>query len=380
VNGAPRRRRFSTHPFELGLFSFNVAGGLAQTTSEIWDASWENNVAVARLAEEAGLEFLLPLGRWRGHRDYPLESDAEGGSFETLTWASGLLALTERIAIFGTLHVGYVNPMFAAKQVVTAHHIGRGRFGLNVVSGTVPADYAMFGIPFADHDARYDYTEEWVTVAKRIWTERVPFDHDGRYFQLKSVLAKPKPYGRELPMLISAGHSHRGREFAVRHADALFTSITELENAPAELAAARSSAPDGAAVPIYGSGHLICRPTRKEADDYHQYLVYELGHWEGLDELVALKSQNRTMPFASIQRFKERIISGGGTFAVRGSYDEVAQTFKELHDAGMDGMAIALVDYIADFPAVRDEVLPRLERLGLRNARTPAADGELLTR
>ena len=167
-------------------------------------------------------------------------------------------------------------------------------------------------------------------------------------------------------MLISAGHSHRGRAFAMRHADALFTSITEMENARAELAAARAGAPDGDAVPIYGSGHLICRRTSREADEYHRYVVDELGHWDGLDELVALKSQNRTMPFASIRRFKERIISGGGTFAIRGSYDGVAEQFRQLQAAGLDGMAVALVDYLADLPALRDEVIPRLERLGLR--------------
>lgn len=361
-----RRRRFSSNAFELGLFSFNVSGGLTQAKSDIWDLSWEKNLELARLAEDAGLEFLLPLGRWSSVRPYTAERNDEGGAFETLTWAAGLLAATSRIAIFGTLHVGYVNPVFAAKQIVTAHHIGRGRFGLNVVSGTSPSDYAMFGIPFEDHDGRYDYTEEWVTVAKRIWTEAVPFDHTGKYFTLRGVLEKPKPFGGRQPMLISAGHSHRGRAFAVRHADALFTSITEYENAAAELSAARAMSDDGESVPIYGSGHLICRTTRKETDEYYHHLVYDLGYWDGVENFVAQKTQNRTMPYTSIRALEERIISGGGTFLVRGDYDDVAQSFKQLHDAGMDGMAVALVDYIADFPALRDEVIPRMQRLGLR--------------
>lgn len=363
---AQRRRRFGTNAFALGLFSFNVAGGLTQTKSEIWDASWENNVTAARLAEDAGLEFLLPLGRWRGMKDFPNETEAEGGTFECLVWAAGILAETQRIAVFGTLHVGYVNPVFAAKQIVTAHHIGRGRFGLNVVSGTIAPDYAMMGIPFDDHDARYDYTEEWVTIVKRIWTETEPFDHAGTYFNLQRVLEKPKPYGGEAPMLISAGHSSRGRSFAIRHADALFTSFTEAENLAHELRTARAASQDGERVPIYASGHLITRPTQKECDEYYHYLVYELGHWEGVEETVALRNQHRTMPVGSIQRLRERVISGNGTYCVRGGYDEVAQQFKELHEAGLDGMAIALVDYVADFPAVRDEILPRLERLGLR--------------
>jgi hypothetical protein len=44
----------------------------------------------------------------------------------------------------------------------------------------------------------------------------------------------------------------------------------------------------------------------------------------------------------------------------------VVQKFKELNDAGLDGMAVGLVNYIDDFPLLRDEVLPRMERVGLR--------------
>jgi len=298
-------------------------------------------------------------------RGYPAESDDEGGSFETLTWASGILALTERIAVFGTLHVAYVNPLFASKQIVTAHHIGRGRFGLNVVSGTTPLDFQMFGVPFGDHDARYDYTEEWVAIVKRIWSESEPFDHTGKHFNLKSVLAKPKPYRGELPMLISAGASHRGRAFAVHNADALFTAISNFETIEEELRVARALRPDDR-VPVYASGHLVCRPTTKEADEYYRYLVYELGYWEGVEEAVALRVQNRTVPYNSLQRLREQIISGNGTFAVRGSYDDVVAQFKALYERGLDGMAVALADYIEDFPPLRDEVLPRMERLGLR--------------
>ena len=51
-----------------------------------------------------------------------------------------------------------------------------------------------------------------------------------------------------------------------------------------------------------------------------------------------------------------------------GSYDEVAATFKRLADAGLDGMALASVNYVQEMPIIRDELLPRLERLGLRAA------------
>jgi alkanesulfonate monooxygenase SsuD/methylene tetrahydromethanopterin reductase-like flavin-dependent oxidoreductase (luciferase family) len=366
VSAAGRPRRFSDNSFELGLFSHNVHNGMAQLKVQLWDASFENSLRVSQLAEEAGFEFLLPLGRWRGPRDWPAEPEDMGGSFESLVWAGGVLAATRRIMVFGTLHVAYINPVFAAKQIVTAHHIGKGRFGLNVVSGTVARDFGMFGLVPNDHDTQYDYTEEWVTIAKRVWTENEPFDHDGTFFHLRDVISKPKPYGGSYPMLISAGHSHRGRAFAMRHADALFTSFSEIDTAPEEIRMARAAVAGGDAIPIYSSSHLVCRPTRKEADEWYRHLVYDLGAWEGIEEAVRKRTANRTLPYASIDRLKERLISGTGTFLVKGGYDDCAATYKALHDMGLNGIAVGMNDYGTELPVFCDEIMPRLERLGIR--------------
>jgi dimethylsulfone monooxygenase len=359
-----RRRRFGPNAFELGVFSHNVQNGMAKLKQVIWPSTWAQNVEIARLAEEAGLEFILPLGHWKGARGYPAEADDEGGSYETLTWASGLLSATTRIAVFGTVHVAYLHPVFAAKQSVTAHHIGSGRFGLNVVSGN--HDPGMFGMHLEDHDALYDYAEEWVTIVKRLWSEHVPFDFSGRYFNLTDVLGKPKPFDGQSPMLISAGHSHRGRAFAMQHADSLFTAITELQNAREEISTARASSPDGERVPVYGSSHLVCRPTRKEAEEYYHYLAHELGDWTGIDDALARWLRGRTAPISDVERLKERIITGVGTFLALGSYDDVAETYRQLHEAGLDGIAVGMIDYADTFDRLRDEVLPRLERMGLR--------------
>jgi dimethylsulfone monooxygenase len=367
---------FGSNAFELGIFSSNVQNGMAQFKTEVWNASWENNLKLAQLADEAGLEFFLPLGRWRaGIRGVRRFAPDAYGAFETLTWAAGLLAATQHIAVFGTLHVAYVNPVFAAKQIVTAHHIGRGRFGLNVVSGTIAEEFAMFGLVPGDHDSQYDYTDEWVAIAKRIWSESEPFDHNGTYFNLRNVLENPKPYGGQLPMLISAGASLRGRTFAIQNTDALFTMLTEIENASREVAGARATSDRGRDVPVYCSAHLVCRPTRKEAEDYYHYLVYELGEWAGVEESAARRVKNAgDVPYASLQRLKERFVSGLGTLLVIGSYDDAAQTFKDLHAAGLDGAAVALINYLDDFVAFRDEILPRLERFGLRKPLTRLPD------
>ena len=88
----PSTRMQNANRFKLGLFATNCSGGLAMTkVPERWDASWDNALTANRLAEAAGLEFTLPIARWHGYRG---ETDTEGSSYETLTWAAGTLAAT----------------------------------------------------------------------------------------------------------------------------------------------------------------------------------------------------------------------------------------------------------------------------------------------
>ena len=371
MTAAPNRMQ-NRNRLKLGLFGLNCSGGLTMTKApERWDPSWENNLHATRLADEAGLEFVLPIARWLG---YLGETDTEGTSFETLTWASALLAATEGISVFGTLHVGLIHPVFAAKQIVTAHHVGAARFGLNVVSGWNEGEYEMFNARLLEHDERYAYSDEWVDLAKRVWSSEEPFDVDGTYFQLKGVLSKPKPYDGVTPLIMSAGSSSAGRAFAAKHADCLFTDIIDLDKLPVEVAGLRSAA-SPRSIGCYGSGHVFARATAAEAADYYHYIVHEQGDWEGAEHIVSvrIKGGGQSLPAEAVRQMKERHLAGIGSFPLVGSYDEVAATLQRLSDAGLDGMALGLVNYIDEFPVLRDELLPRLERLGLREPRDLAS-------
>ena len=94
------------------------------------------------------------------------------------------------------MHVPLVNPVFAAKAVVDADHIGHGRFGLNVVSGWNVGEFKMFGVELRDHDERYGYSEEWLAIVKRIWAETAPFDHRRQIFPPAGVLGQAQAVGR----------------------------------------------------------------------------------------------------------------------------------------------------------------------------------------
>jgi alkanesulfonate monooxygenase SsuD/methylene tetrahydromethanopterin reductase-like flavin-dependent oxidoreductase (luciferase family) len=352
--------------FKLGLFGMNCSGSIATTAPERWQAGWEENLEAARMADEAGLEFLLPIARWLG---YGGQTDRQGTSFETLSWASALLAATKDIVAFSTVHVPLVNPIFAAKSMVTADHVGRGRCGLNIVSGWNIEEFGMFGVPLREHDERYDYSSEWATIVKRVWSETEPFDFEGKYFNLKNVGAKPKPWGTGRPMLMSAGSSPAGRKFAVENADCLFMVIGEEKNLADDVSQVRAL-DKAQKIGVYASGHLICRPTPRETKDYYHYLVHETGDREAAENVIAKRTAGGSQSLSKELMLKmiERVISGGGTYPVVGSYDEVADKLSRFADAGLDGMALVLVNYVREMPVLRDEVLPRLERLKLRTA------------
>ena len=357
-----RTRMQNRNRFKLGLFGMNCSGSVATTAPERWNAGWQENRKAAQLADAAGIEFLLPIARWLG---YGGATDRQGTSFETLGWASALLAATKDIAIFATVHVPLVNPIFAAKSCVTADHVGRGRFGLNVVSGWNVEEFAMFGANLLAHDYRYGYTEEWLSIVKRIWSETDPFNYGGKYFNLKNVCGKPKPWNGSRPLLMSAGSSPEGRSFATRHADCLFMVIADEAKLADEISALHANR---AGLGVFASGHLICRPTAKETQEYYHYLVHEKGDWEAAEAAVRKRvaGDGRSLPQERLHAMMERFISGGGTFPVIGSYEEVVATLKRLADSGLDGMALASVNYVQEMPVIRDELLPRLERLGLR--------------
>jgi len=357
--------------FKIGVFAANASGGIAATTvPERWQPTWENNKKIAQMADAAGLEFMLPLGRWAG---YGGTTDHNGTSLETLTWASGVLACTKNIKAFSTLHVALIHPVFAAKQMVTADHIGNGRFGLNIVCGWNADEFGMFGKPIGSHESRYQLGEEWFEVVKRIWTETEPFDHDGDFFQMQNVRAMPKPISKPWPTTMCAGQSGAGLDFAVRHADYLFRGIQVMDTAKDELKKVQQNAADlGRKVGIFTNAYVVCRPTEKEAEDYHQY--YAVDHAdEGAVDTIFVGRGLRDDPNLSADtkaELRRRIAAGNSAFPIVGTPDQVADKMKQLSDLGFAGIAMGLVNYVEHFPYFRDEVLPRLERLGLRR---PAA-------
>src|SRR5882672_6734716 len=354
--------------FKLAVFGSNCSSGRAATTvPERWPNTFEENIRLAQMADAAGLECLVPIGRWKG---YGGATNFEGSTFETLTWACGLLAATQRLTVFGTVHVPLFPPVLAAKQIVTADHIGRGRFGLNIVCGWNQAEFDMFGLAQDPHDDRYARGQEWLEVLLRLWAEDAPFDYHGRYYQLRGVVGQPRPWGGRRPILMNAGNSEAGRTFGARSCDLVFDQPHYLDQARDRILGVRRLArAQGKAIQVFTSGAVVCRPTQREADEYFHSFAVEHRDEGAIDTLLNLylsPANQRAMTRTEAEHLRARYGAGYGGLLAVGDPDTVVGTFQQLADAGFDGLCFSVVAYNDELPYLIQEVLPRLERLGLR--------------
>jgi dimethylsulfone monooxygenase len=361
----------SANRLKLGLFGANCSSGPAVTLApERWSGSWPDCLRLAQMADEAGIEFMLPIGRWKG---YGGDTDYQGATFETVTWACGLLAKTRRLTVFGTVHAPLVAPLIAAKQFVTADHIGEGRFGLNVVCGWNAGEFEMFGATLRDHEARYEYAQEWLDVIKLAWSAREDFDFDGRFISVKGARAKPKPYGGTRPLVMNAGASPTGQAFAIRNCDALFSNVSNgisFDETTRHVKNVRALArQQGREIDVYTVGVVTCRPTAEEAEAYYRHCIVDNADWRAVDSILAMRHvTSETHPPEEFQRLRNHQANGMGGLPMIGDPDTVASQMARLAAAGLTGIAISFINYLDELPYFCAEVLPRLARLGLRTA------------
>jgi alkanesulfonate monooxygenase SsuD/methylene tetrahydromethanopterin reductase-like flavin-dependent oxidoreductase (luciferase family) len=356
---------------QIGLFGANCSSGRSATrVPERWSGSWPDCLRLARMADDFGIDFMLPIARWKG---YGGATDFHGTTLETITWASGLLASTARITVFGTVHAPLFNPVIAAKELVTADHIGGGRLGVNLVVGWNEGEFEMFGVRQRDHEARYTFAQEWLDAVKQAWSHEGDFDFQGEFLQLKRVRAYPKPYGGTRPIIMNAGSSPTGRAFALRNCDAFFTatagSRTSLEGNVAKVREIEEEARRyGREIAVYTVGHVICRRNQQEADDYYRHAIIDNADWGAVEATMALRNitteNHSPEEYAARRLFFAANAIGGYPFV--GTPDRVADLLTTISEAGMRGIAVSFVNFLDELPYFAAEVLPRLASRGIR--------------
>ncbi len=357
---------FDDEQFKLGFFSANCSSGMAVTkVKERWVNSWENNLQLAQMADAAGIDFMLPIARWIG---YGGETNFHGSVLETMTWAAGLLSHTNRISVIATIHTAANHPVVVAKQIATIDHIGQGRAGLNIVAGWNQPEYEALGIELPDdHETRYGFAQEWYDIIKKLWTANEAFDWHGKYFNLKEVYSFPHPVTK-IPPIVNAAGSGIGRDFATKNANFLFTPAIDLSRSKEEISELKELAKEkGRDVDVLTFSTVVCRSTQKEAEQYLEHYAQKNADWEAVDNLVRLQfAHAQSFPHDLLALIRDRMAAGHGGFPLVGTPRAVADGIEQLVEAGFGGTTLAMVDYTREFPYFRDNVLPILEKRGLR--------------
>ena len=156
----------------------------------------------------------------------------------------GLIAgVTDRIGLGATYSTTYYSPFHVARTFATLDHLTGGRAAWNVVTSVNDAEAQNFGVDtILGHNERYDRADEFLEATCGLWDtwddDAVVLDrtggefadpakvrelnHHGKWFDVRGPLTVPRsPQGR--PVLLQAGSSGRGRDFAARWAELIFT-------------------------------------------------------------------------------------------------------------------------------------------------------------
>jgi alkanesulfonate monooxygenase SsuD/methylene tetrahydromethanopterin reductase-like flavin-dependent oxidoreductase (luciferase family) len=232
----------------------------------------------------------------------------------------------------------------------------------------------MFGVQQLEHEARYAYAQDWIDAIKMAWGPGEDFDFDGEHIKLKKVRAKPKPYGGSRPLIMNAGSTPTGQAFALRNTDAYFTATSESRTGGVEatkkmIAGIKDAAAAvGREIEVFTVGQVVCRPTQKEAEDYYRYAVIEMADWGSVDRMLEIKNITpATVGAEEYQKKREYFASRAiGGYPFVGSPDHVAGELANLSRGGVRGIGFSMINWLHELPLFRDEVLPRLERLGVR--------------
>ncbi|MCX5225292.1 NtaA/DmoA family FMN-dependent monooxygenase [Streptomyces sp. NPDC006553] len=201
--------------------------------SQIDFSSFEH---LARTAERGLFDFFfLAEGlRLREHNGRIHDLDVVGRP-ESVTVLNALAAVTDRLGLAGTVNATFNEPYELARRLASLDHLSAGRAAWNVVTSSdafTGENFRRGG--YLDRADRYTRAAEFLATARELWDSwtpegrQRPFVHSGPQFGIEGEFTVPRsPQGH--PVVIQAGDSAEGREFAASAADVIFTRHSTLE-------------------------------------------------------------------------------------------------------------------------------------------------------
>ncbi len=359
-----RRARVEARNFMIGLFMPTMSGG--------WTVSRATNLEshryqflrkLALTADAYRLDYVFMGGGYTPPTANPFRF--RDRITDAISLAAAFGALTTNPMVIATIHILYRHaPLFIAKLAAGIDEITDGGFGINVVCGLSPDAPLMFDIPDLGHDERYAAAAEFVTIMQRQWTSSEPVNFDGRHYRTRGAFLDTKPVQQPWPLLVNAGFSEAGKNFAAGQCDWIFiisdrpTDYASVARRVADIKARAARA--GRSVKVCMHPYVICRETEREVQEVRDHIINNVD-----SETLRRQYQAYMGPHAMTQshRQTQRVLEDFiflGTFQVFGTPAQVADKLIRLKQAGCDGVHLVFFDWENDLKFFCERVLPAI--------------------
>lgn len=313
----------------------------------------------AQVHEKAGFDAVLV-----GYTS----SSAEG--FQVAQYTA---AHTDRLKFLVAHRPGFVSPTLAARTAATFDALTEGRLWLHIISGGADGEQRRDG-DWLGHDERYERTDEYLTILRRVWTSEKPFDFEGRFYHVRKAFSEVRAAQQPHVPLYFGGASEAAVRVGAKHCDvyALFGEPRAAVHKMMEWIRTEAARHDRK--PRFNvSFRPIIAPTEGAAWDKARRIR---AHLESAPQHlpVAMEAEfsRRLLQLAEEgEVYDERLWTGlvkvsganGNTTALVGTPEQVAQAIVAYYDLGVRGVLIRGFDPVADAEEFGKELIPCIRAL-----------------
>ena len=298
------------------------------------------------------------------------------GPSATLTIAYAA-AHTERIHYMLAHRPGFTVPTLAARQIATLDQFSGGRLGVHFISGGSDAEQRRDG-DYLDHDQRYERTDEYLTLLRKLWTSDKPFDHEGQHYRFEAGFSEVKPLQQPHVPVYFGGASEAAIPVAGKHADvyALWgESLDQVKELTTRVRA--EAAKHGRQVRFSVSFRPILADTEGAAWDRAERILQETRRLrvqagyarggpqqsEGARRLLAAAEKGTRVDKRLWTAIAQETGARSNSTALVGTPEQVADALLDYHDLGVTTFLIRGFDPLEDAIDFGRELIPRTRAL-----------------
>lgn len=343
----------------IGYIGFNNGSETQSAVrSRALDVDYVNAAALAQ--EEGGFDrVLIPFG---------------SNSPESQIVAAHAAAITDTLGFLVAHRPGFTQPTVAARQLATLDQLSNGRVAVHIITGGADEEMARDGDTRTVKAERYARTDEYLSILRQEWTAAQPFDHQGKFYDIRQAFSAIKP--DNLPVFFG-GSSDEAIEVAGRHADVYALWGETLEAVQDTVRAVRKSASRYGRNPGFS---LSLRPVIADTEEEAWRRAAEIEEQVRENRVAAglpvsghrppNAGSLRLLDTASANRRDTRLWTGvaaltgaaGNSTGLVGTPDQVADAMLEYYDIGIDHFLIRGFDPLGDAIVYGRELLPVVRR------------------